>query len=169
MKIFINLAFFLMPILCFANPAPFGLEIGHMTLKEFKEMEQGHFEGINKWSKGETYSLSPKEIQFEGLEKVLVLFDKDEKLVAVTAILQKTSFNCVLKMLQDKYTLIDKNIPFVSEKFAVFSDAEVQIELDAPHIGFEMKITYALKKFLSQYENETAEILHNIEKEAPKL
>jgi len=128
------LALLLTPFFCFANPAPFGLEVGRMTIKEFKEKYRFQSQGINKWSLGEMLSLSPKAVDFEGLKSIDVIFDQNEVMVAVLTRLDKRKFDSVLNMLQSKYRLIDKKVPFVGTKSASFSDDDVQIDLTAEHL-----------------------------------
>lgn len=151
------LALLLTPFSCFANPAPFGLEVGRMTIKEFKEKYQFQSEGINKWSLGEMFSLSPKAVDFEGLKSIDVIFDHNEVVIAVLTRLDKRKFDSVLNMLQSKYKLIDKNVPFVGTKSASFSDDDVQINLTAEHLGFEMTMNYVTKEFLEFYKKQCAE------------
>jgi len=152
------IAFLLAPLICFANPAPFGLAVGEMTLKEFKEKYQSQCEGINKWSLGQMFSLSPKSINFEGLKSVDVIFDHNEILVAVLTRLNKQKFDSVFNMLESKYKLIDKTIPFVGTKSACFSEGDVQIDLDAEHLSAEMNMNYITKKFMHSYKNQSAEV-----------
>jgi hypothetical protein len=91
-----------------------------MSVTEFKEKRELHFEGINEWSGGEMYRLSAKDVDFEGARYALAIFDKNGILVAVLTKLNKDRFNSLLDMLQSKYTLIRKEIPFVGNKSAVF-------------------------------------------------
>jgi hypothetical protein len=151
------------PFFCFANPAPFGLEVGKMTIKEFKDKCQFKSEGINKWTLGEMFSLSPMDINFKGLRSIDVVFDQNGVLVAVLTRLDKERFDSVLNMLQNKYRLIDKNTPFVGSRFATFFEDDVQIDLNAKHLSFEMAMDYTTKEFLESYKDQCAKDIEKIQ------
>jgi len=165
-----TLLLLLTPFFCFANPAPFGLEIGRMTIKEFKERHQVQSEGINKWSLGEMFSLSPETVNFEGLRSIQVVFDQNEVIVAVLTNLDKGKFDSVFNMLQSKYKLIDKKLPFAGTKSATFTDNDVEIGLTAKHMSFEMTMNYVSKKFMDFYvDQSTKEVEKMREAESSKL
>jgi len=151
----------LAPFFCFANSAPFGLEIGRMRIEEFKEKYQVQALGTHRWGQGEMFSLSTKTINFEGLNKIHVIFDQNEIMVAVLTELDKSKFDSVLNLLNSKYRLIEKKIPFVGTKSAIFSDDCVQIELISEHLSFQMTMNYISKDFLKsckeQYAKEVEE------------
>lgn len=138
----------LMPILSFANPAPYGFELGHLSVKEFKERHIGRFEGISEWSEGEMYTLLPAEIHLAGIKDITVIFDKNEMLVAILTILEKDRFFSLLHMLQANYTPISQEIPFVGDRTASFSDGNVQINLRAPRMGLDMYLEYVMLDFV---------------------
>jgi hypothetical protein len=153
----------LAPLLCFANPAPFGLEIGKMTVQEFKEKYQYKYEGENKFSKGEMFEINPKTINFEGLKKIYVIFNQDKILVAIRTELPDYKFDDILKMLESKYKLIDKNIQFGSTKFAIFSENETQIELEK--IFSDMHLDYSLVSFVKSMKSQQAKELKEIQQQ----
>ncbi|EJA4333365.1 hypothetical protein MU943_004568, partial [Escherichia coli] len=45
-----------------------------------------------------------------------------------------------------------KNIPFVGNKFVRYKNGDDTIELDAPHMSFDMTLYYAEKNFMDQYK-----------------
>lgn len=164
MKVHVCVCLLLAPIFCFANPSPFGLEVGKMTVKEFKEMYLSKLEGSNQWVGGEIYRLSPKKLDFEGLKKVEVIFDNREILVAVFTELNKERFSSILTMLQSKYKQIDSSLPRVGNKSASFSDSDIYIYLLAPHLSFVMEMNYITKDFMGFLKNQIDEKTQNVRK-----
>lgn len=143
-----------------ADPAPFGLEIGKTTIKELKEKYKVTDAGENKFSGGKMYSIKPSQIDFEGLQGVTTIFSNDGKLLAVLTTLPKNKFDYLYDSLGKKYKLTAKEIPFVGNKSATYLDGNTEISLDAPHLSFEMSMNYisldllkAAKAQSSQEEN----------------
>ena len=79
----ILLVIFLLPTIMMANPKPFGLQIGQATIKEVKSKFKIKDAGINKYSNGKMFYLNPKDLNFSGLKEAMIIFSKDEKLLAV--------------------------------------------------------------------------------------
>lgn len=151
MKIGLLLGLLLMPILSFANPAPFKLELGKMTLQEFKESRQAHFEGINQWSEGPMYTLLPADINCVSVIDVMGIFDKSELLVAVLVELEKSKFHSIFYKLQKEYVLLGHEIPPTGNKSASFTDGDVQINLRAPRSNKSMYMEYVTKNFVDAF------------------
>ncbi|MBA3603205.1 MAG: hypothetical protein H0W50_06105 [Parachlamydiaceae bacterium] len=151
MKFRILIGLILMPILCFANPAPFKLELGLMTVQEFKENRFAKFEGINQWTEGPMYTLMPVDIKCEVVVDVMAIFDKNEILVAVLVELQKKKFSSLFYKLQKEYTLLCHDIPHTGDKSASFSSGDVQINLRAPRNNSSMYMEYVTKGFIESF------------------
>lgn len=138
-----------------ANPAPFGLEIGKTTVEEMlkkykyvKRVKSGKHKNIL------LYRINPRHFDFEGLLECKAIFGQDGKLVAVINTITKNRFQHVYELMKDKYKLVDSQIPFVGDKFAVFVAGDTNIILDAPHLSFVMTLAYIQRDFLKAY-NET--------------
>jgi hypothetical protein len=153
MKFGFLIGLFLMPLLCYANPAPFGLELGQMTLQEFKETHLAHFEGINQWTNGPMYSLAQTDINCAAIAEVMVIFDKNEVLVAVLVELEKGKFNSLFYKLKKEYVLQGHEIPPTGNRNASFSDGDVQINLRAPRNNINMYMEYVTKNFTKSFES----------------
>jgi len=138
-----------------ADPSPFGLEIGKATVADMKARYGAEFTGINKYSGGEMYGLDVSEIDFDGLQSATVIFGEDGKLVAVLATLPKDKFRYLFDGLSKKYRLVSKNIPFVGNSSAKFVDGDTEITLDAPHLSFEMEMSYMSKAFWSSFREQS--------------
>ena len=137
-----------------ADPAPFGLAIGKMTVDEFKKKYAAKPDGINKYSLGPMFIVDTAKsgIQFDGLRELTAIFGQDGKLMVVIAGLDKRRFDAVYDSLRNKYRLVAKDIPFVGNKFAKFRGGDTVIELDAPHLSFTMQARYLHQDFLKRFE-----------------
>jgi hypothetical protein len=143
----------LAPLLCFANPAPFGLEIGKMTVQEFKAKYDYKHEGDSKSSKGSSYSISVKNFNFDGLEHIRTEFDQNQVLVAVTGYFNADKFDYLLEILEDKYKIIGKKLPPDGEKFACFDTDELYIDLRMYNLDQCLIINYYSKNFWKDIMN----------------
>jgi hypothetical protein len=60
-------------------------------------------------------------------------------------------FDSVFKAVSAKYKVINQQLPYVGNHYAKFKSQDSIIELDAPHLSFEMKVRYIrgdlMKKF----------------------
>jgi hypothetical protein len=139
-----------------ADPAPFGLEIGKTTIKEMKEKYKTTSAGQNKYSGGDMYSIDPSQIDFEGLQEVTTIFSKEGQLLAVLTQLPKDKFEYLYESMGKKYKLVSKEIPFVGNKSAKFINGNTEITLDAPHLSFEMKMNYISKDLQKAFEAQRA-------------
>jgi len=141
----------LLSIIAMANPAPFELEIEKTTIQELKQKYNVQKEGINKYSQGEMYSIL--DIGFDGIQNVTAIFDKNKKIVALLTTFPKSKFNYLMGLLQNPYQLVNKQIPFVGNKYAKFIDDNTEIVLDAPHLSFSMNMDYMSFAFRDKYQN----------------
>lgn len=146
------------PMMAWANPAPFGLELGTATVKAVQSKYQLTSAGTNAYSKGPMYDMDTSQLHFEGLQAIKLVFGSEGKLQAVLATFGKYKFDELLKMLGGKYKLVSKQIPFVGNKSARFVDGDTDIILSAPHMSFKLTLNYVqdslLKKFNKQSDTE---------------
>lgn len=157
MKVILSLLLVLLfETVLFANPAPFGLEIGKISIEETKAKYSIEYVGINEWNNGEMYTIDPKDLEFEGLESVTLIFGEDQRLQALLATLPNSKFNALFASLKKKYKLISSNIPFVGDTSAKFTNENTEIILNAPHMSFEMDMNYMDKGFIQKYKNKSA-------------
>lgn len=138
----------LLPINAMAAPSPFGLEMGKATIDDAKKRYQLESHGKNPVSQGENFEIVTKDIDFDGLQSLNITFNKDRKLVSLSANLGKYRFDALMKSMQAKYTLVNQDIPFVGDKYAQFRDGNIEIMLDAPHLGFDMTLMYIQSDYL---------------------
>jgi hypothetical protein len=131
-----------------ATPSPFGLEMGKTTIDDTKKRYQLESHGKNPVSEGGNFEVITKDIDFDGLQSLNITFNKEGKLVSLSAKLGKYRFDTLMKSMQAKYTLVKQEIPFVGDKYAQFKDGDTVIMLDAPHLGFGMTLMYIQADFL---------------------
>ncbi|HII1839617.1 hypothetical protein [Escherichia coli] len=145
--------FVMLQPLAYAGTTAFGMTLGETTLKEFKkEYPSAVDEGISEWSGGSIFSVPAQALDFDGVKRSYVIFTKDEKVTAIIIELNNKLFDRIHGMLSKKYKVSKKNIPFVGNKFVRYKNGDDTIELDAPHMSFDMTLYYAEKNFMDQYK-----------------
>lgn len=142
-------------ITVWANPAPFGLEIGTTSIKELKAKYSVTQTGINKYSGGEMFKLNPSQLNFDGLKEATVIFDSNKKVTGILITLPKHRFDAVRKSLSSKYRVTKQQIPFVGNKSVTYSNNETEITLEAPHLSFDMSLNYISNTFLKKFNAQT--------------
>jgi hypothetical protein len=98
--------------------------------------------------------------EIEGLNNVLYIFDDQKKLMGVVMNMSKARFKPIYEVLSGKYKVLSQKRPFVGDQFARFESPDGIIELDAPHLSFELEVRYLrgdlVQKFKAQSETEAA-------------
>lgn len=142
-KYFITWLFFIITCaVSFAEPAPFGLEINKSTYEEVKQKYSGVDLGINKYSMGKMYDIDSRQLNIEGIKTVCAIFSKEDKLLALVTTFSKFEYASLLASLSQKYKLISKQDAFVGDKFARFQEDNTIIEIEAPHMSFDLTLNY---------------------------
>lgn len=148
----------MLPSLAHADTSAFGMTLGKTTLDEFmKEYPSAAKVGKSDWTDGAIYSIPVNDLNFEGVKTDYVIFTQDGKLTAITIDIDKGRFNKIHGMLSKKYKVSSKEIPFVGNKFVRYKSGDDIIELEAPHLSFEMNLLYAEKNFLDVYSKRKSE------------
>ncbi|WJG24394.1 hypothetical protein [Vibrio furnissii] len=138
-----------------ANPTIFGLTIGETTIQDMKKQYNVSHSGTNMYTNGDMYTISPSQIKFDGLNKVITIYNKSGKLVAVLTEFPKNKFEYLNSALSNKYSLVSKQIPFVGDKSATYKDGETEISLNAPHLSFGMTMNYIHNDLLRAFNEQT--------------
>lgn len=162
----------LLALLCMAfsnfalatSAAPFGQELGVASYAQVKQQVGGKTSlsnaGTNKFSGGKMLQGDGSGLGIDGLSEVTFIFDRADKLAAVLMTLPKESFKPTLKALSAKYALVSSEVPFVGNASAKLQQGDSLIEMNAPHLSFEMSVSYmtrGLKQaFTQQAGNERA-------------
>lgn len=153
-----------------ANPAIFGLKVGITTEKQLEEVYNANLLGTNKYSNGNMYDLPVNQIDFEGLEKTTLIFNKEKILVAVLTKFPQSKFDYLRKVLNKKYKKISQKIPFVGDKSVTYKHKETEISLRAPHLSFKLSMDYVHNEFEKMFKKiSNAEKKQKENKEASQL
>lgn len=142
------------PMVSLANPSPFGLELGKATVADLIDKYTTELLGVNSYSNGLMYDLTPSELGLNGLQQARVIFDEDGKLVAVLTKLPKHRFDDLYSMMRGKYRVKSQQIPFVGNKKVVMQDGDTEITLEAPHMSFEMEMNYINEGFMRSFREQ---------------
>lgn len=138
-----------------SDPTIFKMTLGKTTEEQMKAIYRAEHTGTNKYSDGNMYSVSPSEIGFDGLQDVTVIFNSKGVLNAVIATFPKSKFNYLNQLLGEKYKLVRKNIPFVGDSSATYRDGETEITLNAPHLSFELSMSYIQDDFMKSFNDKS--------------
>lgn len=138
-----------------ADVAPFGFALGKTTRSQVEAGMKGKVElktlGTNKYSLGPMLSAPGEGLQLEGLNEVLFVFDRNETLVAVQMTFDKGfsfgRFGKLYEYLRNKYPVTRQSIPHVGDSWAHFRQGDSIIELDSPHMGFNVTVLYMTRDF----------------------
>ncbi len=141
----------------FAEPAPFGLEINKSTYKEVKQKYSGVDTGINKYSMGKMYDINSNQLDIEGVKNATAIFDKEENLLALITTFNKSKYANLVSSLSQKYQLVSKQDAFVGNKFARFQTENTIIDIEAPHMSFDLTLSYMHKNFKKLFLDQSAQ------------
>ena len=94
--------------------------------------------------------------EIEGLLGVMYIFDTQGKLAGVIMEMEKGRFASVYQFLRQKYKVSSERRPFVGNQYARFNPADAIIELDAPHLSFEMEVRYLRNDLMKKFNADSA-------------
>ncbi|MGX9456187.1 hypothetical protein ACWU37_03850 [Photobacterium damselae subsp. damselae] len=149
MKNFFAVIMLLVTPFAYSNPSVFGLTLGQTSEQVLQEKYHATLSGKNNYSHGNMYSIPVDEVNFEGVSEITVIFDKDKKLSAVFVSLPKSQFDYTMKILDKKYKIVRKDIPFVGDKLAIYKNGESEVMLNSPHLSFEALLVYRTNVFIN--------------------
>lgn len=147
------------------NAAPLGLELGVATRaqvhKELGSRKKLKDAGTNKYSQGPMLQSDGTGLDVEGLSEVTFIFDKSERLSGVLMTLPKggldqASFNQVMNALAGKYKVVSRQVPFVGDRLVRYEHGQSVVELDAPHLSFEMNLRYLTRQLQDDFRAQSA-------------
>jgi hypothetical protein len=138
-----------------AGPQVLGFEVGVSTLTEVKQAlsPKGSVadHGTNKFSGGPMLTTDGSLYNIEGVSKVLYIFDNQQKLDGVIMTMDQNRFDAVFDVLAKKYPVISQERPFVGNHSGRFKATGAIVEIDAPHLSFEMEVRYLDNALLSRF------------------
>ena len=150
--------------LAHAGTQVLGFEIGVTSVDQVRQdlSKKTKIEdrGTNKFTTGPMLRADGSAYEIEGLNDVLYIFDDQKKLAGVIMDMNKSRFDAIFQFLNGKYKVTSQQRPFVGNQSAKFKPTDSIIELDAPHMGFNMEVRYLrndlVQKFNAQTEAEAA-------------
>lgn len=153
-KYFFTFLFFIINCCnAFAEPTPFGMEINSSTYEEVKQKYLGRDAGVNRYSQGKMYDIDCSQMDVDGIKSVRAIFHKNDKLLALITKFNKSQYNSLMDSLITKYKLISKEDAFVGNKSAKFKSDNTIINLEAPHMSFDLALSYIHDDFEKMYLN----------------
>ena len=107
-------------------------------------------DGENSWSGGPMLRVDRPDAGIEGLKSALYIFDKSGKLAGVVLTIstrkdqpgKASRFDELAATLSGKYKQVKKVRPFVGDQYAKFAAQDAVIELDSPHMSFDLQLRY---------------------------
>jgi hypothetical protein len=150
MKHIIASLLFLITTTVFADPAPFGLEIGKANIADAEKMYSIEKSGNAEYHKGVVYKVAVNQVDFEGLKELTLVFNENDILSVVIATLPKTQFKSLHQSLSKKYKVVRQEIPFVGDSYTEYVNGSTNISLDAPHLSFDMSMIYMNKEMSAE-------------------
>jgi hypothetical protein len=137
-----------------------GVEIGVTTVEQLKQSlsKKAKIEdrGENKYTGGAMIKTDGKSYEIDGLTEVLYIFDDQKKLAGLVMSMNKARFDAVFQFLNGKYKVTSQERPFVGNQSAVFRPTDATIEIDAPHMSFEMEVRYIRNDLMQKYNSQSA-------------
>lgn len=140
---------FLATITVFADPAPFGLEIGKASVADAEKMYSIEKSGNAEYHEGVVYKVAVNQVAFEGLKELTLVFNEKNVLEAVIATLPNSQFESLHESLSKKYKVIGEKNPYVGDKQMDYVNGSTRISLTAKHLSFNMNMIYMHKDLLS--------------------
>jgi len=159
----IRIFVFVITLLSFAHHAfsaeratPFGLDIGADTLQSCKTiaLEKGYSlsnAGTNKYTNGPMLNADISQLNVNDVKNILLIFSQDELLEGVIFKSKKFNFENFEQYVAGKYQLLKRDVPFVGDKYAEYEAPNAVIQLDAPHLGFQMSVNYITQSLLDRF------------------
>jgi len=142
------------------NAAPLGLELGYANLASVKEIIGNQTKlvdaGNNLYSNGPMLESNGKGLDVDGLSSVLFIFDNNQILVGVVMTFPKNPKATYATLAKKYKPVMNKIDNFMNNGYARLSKGDSFIELDAPHLSFEMEVRYLTKKLMADFKQKSA-------------
>ena len=133
------------------------VELGVSTVEDVRKIASAagkvQNDGTNGWTQGPSLVVQQGNYGIEGLQMVRYIFDTSNKLAGVSMTMEKQRFGDIFDLLAGKYKLVKKVRPHVGDTYAKFSAPDATIEVDAPHMSFQMEVRYMTPAFLKAWED----------------
>lgn len=144
-----------------AGTQALGFELGQSTIQEVKSALQQQTKvidaGTNKYSQGPMLKTNGDPYEIEGLREVVFIFDEQLKLAGILMEMNKARFDSIYQAISSKYKVTSQQRPFVGDQNAKFKTKDAVIEMDAPHLGFEMAVRYMRNDLVQKFNSVATE------------
>jgi len=115
-----------------------------------KNIEYEHA-GINKYSKGPMLAAGGNGFGIGGLKSVVFIFTPRKELTGALLTINKDRYAHLVGLLKEKHRVLDEKKAFVGDQSVTLEASDrTHIQVDAPHMSFEMTISYLTYLFLMQ-------------------
>lgn len=132
------------------------VELGVSSLDEVRKIASSagtvRNADTNDWTQGPSLAVEGGDYGIDGLQSVHYIFDTSDKLVFVGMIFSKGRFKDLFDLLAGKYKLVKQVRPFVGDQYAKFTAPDAVIELDEPHMSFNMEARYMTPAFVKAWQ-----------------
>ena len=139
----------------YAGTQTLGVEIGVSTMQQVKaalaKQTRVSDAGNNQYSGGPMFKTDGSSYDIDGLTGVLYIFDDQKKLAGIILTMGKSRFDAIFQAISGKYKVATQERPFVGNQYARFNSADSVIEMDAPHMGFDMEVRYVRKDLMQKF------------------
>ena len=120
---------------------PFGLSVGSSQTDDMLERFPSAVEvGSNSWTGGAMYRVDGAHLPLQGARRATFVFGQGDRLDAVLITLNKRRFDAVRRLLDEQYPRVSARIPHVGDAHVEWHVGDVIIELDSPHMSFDMQL-----------------------------
>lgn len=161
LQIMLAIAVIFVGLPAIAGTQVLGVEIGVTTVNQMRQelSKKTHVEdsGTNEFAGGPMLKTDGAAYEIEGLTEVVYIFDDQKKLAGVIMDMSKGRFDSVFEFLNKKYKVTSQQRPFVGDQFARFKPADSFIEMDAPHMGFNMEVRYIRNDLMQKFKTKSNE------------
>lgn len=140
------------------NISVFGISLGVTTIDDLVsrhliESKDEH-EGINRFTEGKQYYLSPLDFNDSSMQSLLVIFDKNEKASAVIAIYDTDDFDSINYRLQKKYATRTHVRSSVDNSFVTYNNGMNIIEFEKNDLNYQAELRILSDEFFKQYKKD---------------
>lgn len=157
-----------------SNATPFGVEVGVATVadvqKQIGSQTRLRQTGINQYSSGKMFEAEGRGLDIDGVNKVTFIFDSADVLSGVIVSMPKDPKSLAKTFARKYQTLSNRIDNFMNNGYAKFKKGDTVIEIDAPHLSFEMEVRYITQKLMAAFlQQSVAEDLAKQKRKANNL
>lgn len=143
-----------------AGTQTLGFEIGTTTVEQVRSSlpKPAKVEdlGTSPYSGGPVLQTGGESYDIEALTKVLYVFDEQRKLAGVVMTMGKHRIDAVEQALNKKYKPSAQQRPFVGNQYIRYNTPDTVIEVDAPHMSFDMTVSYLRNDLMKRFKEMSA-------------